>query len=124
MFSVEEAASELRWKPWMLLVLHAGTHDMRLSSNNILSMRANSLWNGSPSPSKHSTCISLVRHPSNAASVVLAIQSTYHRNTLPLLPPDLDGTDGLWNYEVLALSRCLLRPLFGGCTSHNRCLGI
>lgn len=100
-FNVEEAASELRWKPWMLLVLHAATHGMCLSRSNVLSMRASSLWNGGLSPTEHSTCISLVRHPSNSASIVLAIQSTYHHNDLPPSPPDLDGTDGLWNYEVL-----------------------
>jgi hypothetical protein len=103
MFSVEDAANELRWKPWMLLVLHAATHDTCLSYNSVLFMRATSLWNGNLSPTEHSTCVSLVRHPSNAASIVLAIQSTYHRNALPLSPPDLAGTDGLWNFEVLAL---------------------
>lgn len=99
-FSVEDAAHELLWKPCMLLVLHAATHGMCLSPHNVLSMRASSMWNGCPSPTEHSACVSVALHPSNAAFVVLAIQSTDHGNALPPSPPDLDGTDGLWNYEV------------------------
>ena len=99
-FSVEEAAHELCWKPWMLLVLHAATHCMRLSRNNVMSMRAASLWNGGPPPIEHTASFSLVLHPSKAACVILAIQSTDHGNALPPSPPHLDGTDGLWNYEA------------------------
>jgi hypothetical protein len=106
LFSVDEAANELRWKPWMLLVLHAAVHDMVLSQNNVLSMRATSLWNGCHAPIQHCTGLSLVLHPCKSDSVVLAIQSTYHRNELPSSPPDLDGTEGLWNYEVLPLVSC------------------
>ena len=87
----------------MLLVLHAATHGMCLSHDSVLSMRATSLWNGNLSPTEHSTCVSLVRHPSNSASIVLAIQSTHHHNALPVSPPDLAGTDGLWNFEVSGL---------------------
>jgi hypothetical protein len=105
-FTVEDAMHELLWKPWMLLVLHAAAHGMYLSPYNILSMRASSMWNGCPPPTEHSACISLALHPS-ATSVVLAIQSTDHGNALPPSPPDLHGTDGLWNYEVSRnSSRC------------------
>lgn len=100
LFSIEEAARELSWKPWMMLVLHAAVHDLHLSASNVTSMRAESLWNGSAPPTDHRTAMSLVLHPSKVESLILAIQSTDHRNTLPPFPPDLDGTDGLWNYEV------------------------
>ena len=106
LFSVEEAARELCWKPWMLLVLHAATHCMQLSRNNVLSMRASSLWNGHATPIEHTSCFSLVLHPSKAASVILAMQSTHHRNVLPPSPPNLEGTDGLWNYEAKWLPSC------------------
>lgn len=104
LFSVEEAARELCWKPWMLLVLHAATHCMQLSRNNVTFMRASSLWNGNAAPIEHNTCFSLVIHPRDSSSVVIAIQSTDHRNMHPPSPPNLEGTDGLWNYE--ARSRC------------------
>ena len=90
----------------MMLVLHAALHELHMSPNNVTSMRAASLWNGFALPTEHSTCMSLVLHPSKVSSVVLAIQSTDHSNPIPLSPPDLDGTDGLWNYEVVAPCCC------------------
>ncbi len=102
LFSIEEAENELLWKPWMMLVLHAAVHGLLLSPSNVTSMRAESLWNGSTPPTDHSTGMSLVLHPSKYESIILAIQSTDHSNALPPTPPNLDGTDGLWNYEVAA----------------------
>jgi hypothetical protein len=61
---------------------------------------AASLWNGGPPPIEHTASFSLVLHPSKAACVILAIQSTDHGNALPPSPPHVDGTDGLWNYEA------------------------
>jgi hypothetical protein len=102
LFSLEEAAKELLWKPWMMLVLHAAVHGLYLSPKNVTSMRAESLWNGSAPPTDHSVAMSLVLHPSKEESLILAIQSTDHCNALPPSAPDLRGTDGLWNYEVAA----------------------
>jgi hypothetical protein len=102
LFSIEEAANELLWKPWMMLVLHAAVHELQISPSNVTSMRACALWNGRAPPIEHSACMSLVLHPSKVSSVVLAIQSTDHSNAIPLSPPNLDGTDGLWNFEVVS----------------------
>jgi hypothetical protein len=100
LFSIGEAANELLWKPWMMLVLHTAVHELQISPRNVTSMRAAAMWNGCAPPTEHSACMSLVLHPSKVSSVVLAIQSTDHSNAIPHSPPSLDGTDGLWNFEV------------------------